>query len=56
MLGDRYRDIEAGHGAGCRTILIGDGYGETFNAQPDATVRTLMEAAHWILKQPVTKD
>lgn len=56
MIGDRYRDIEAGHSAGCRTILIGDGYGETFKAQPDATVSTLTQAADWILKQPVTKD
>ena len=56
MVGDRYRDIEAGHSAGCRTILIGDGYGETFKAQPDATVSTLSEAADWILKQPLTKD
>jgi D-glycero-D-manno-heptose 1,7-bisphosphate phosphatase len=52
MVGDRYRDIEAGHSAGCRTILIGDGYGETFKAQPDATFATLSEAADWILKQP----
>lgn len=53
MVGDRYRDIEAGHGAGCRTILVGDGYGETFKAQPDATVSTLGKAADWILRQPV---
>jgi D-glycero-D-manno-heptose 1,7-bisphosphate phosphatase len=52
MIGDRYRDIEAGHSAGCRTILIGDGYGETFKAQPDARFATLSEAADWILKQP----
>src|SRR3954463_14237534 len=56
MVGDRYRDIEAGRNAGCRTILIGDGYDETFKAQPDAMVSTLTEAADWILKQPVTKD
>jgi len=56
MVGDRYRDIEAGHSAGCRTILIGDGYDETFKAQPDATVGTLSEAADWILKQAQTKD
>lgn len=56
MVGDRYRDIEAGHSAGCRTVLIGDGYGETFNAQPDATVATLSEAVDWILRQPATKD
>ena len=53
MIGDRYRDIEAGHSAGCRTVLIGNGYGETFKAQPDATFATLSEAADWILKQPV---
>ncbi|HTK80272.1 MAG TPA: HAD family hydrolase [Rhizomicrobium sp.] len=56
MVGDRYRDIEAGHSASCRTILVGDGYGERFKAQPDATVATLSEAVDWILKQPVTKD
>lgn len=56
MVGDRYRDIEAGHSAGCRTILVGDGYGEKFLAQPDAVVANLGEAADWILKQPVTKD
>ena len=52
MVGDRFRDIEAGEAAGCRTILIGDGYGETFKAQPDAKFATLTEAADWILKQP----
>ena len=52
MVGDRFRDIEAGDSAGCRTILIGDGYGETFKAQPDAKFATLTEAADWILKQP----
>ena len=56
MVGDRYRDIEAGHSARCRTILIGDGYGEIFKAQPDATVSTLTQAADWILKQTVNKD
>jgi D-glycero-D-manno-heptose 1,7-bisphosphate phosphatase len=54
MVGDRYRDIEAGHAAHCRTILIGDGYGERFKARPDVTVATLTEAADWILQQPVT--
>jgi D-glycero-D-manno-heptose 1,7-bisphosphate phosphatase len=56
MVGDRYRDIEAGQSAGCRTILVGDGYGETFGARPDATVSTLSEAVDWILDQPVNKD
>jgi len=53
MIGDRFRDIEAGNSAGCRTILIGEGYGETFKAQPDAKFSSLTQAADWILKQPV---
>ncbi len=28
MVGDRWRDVEAGRAAGCRTVLVGDGYGE----------------------------
>lgn len=53
MIGDRWRDIEAGHCAGCRTILIGGGYSETFRTKPDATFGSLTEAVAWILKQPV---
>ena len=53
MVGDRYRDIEAGHSAHCRTILIGDGYGEKFTARPDAKFGTLTQAVDWILQQPV---
>jgi D-glycero-D-manno-heptose 1,7-bisphosphate phosphatase len=34
VVGDRWRDIEAGRRVGCRTILIGDGYGETFHCVP----------------------
>jgi D-glycero-D-manno-heptose 1,7-bisphosphate phosphatase len=53
MVGDRWRDIEAGRRANCRTILIGDGYGEQFLSPPDVTVDTLSEAVDWILEQPV---
>jgi D-glycero-D-manno-heptose 1,7-bisphosphate phosphatase len=53
MVGDRVRDIEAGRRAHCRTILIGDSYGEPFTTQPDAKFATLGEAADWILQQPV---
>ena len=49
MVGDRWRDIEAGHRARCRTILVGDGYGETFRARPELTVPSLYEATRWIL-------
>jgi D-glycero-D-manno-heptose 1,7-bisphosphate phosphatase len=51
MVGDRWRDIEAGRRAGCHTILIGDGYGETFSAAPTIKLASLPEAASWILQQ-----
>ncbi len=59
VIGDRWRDIDAGHSAGCKTILIDYGYRERKPAQPpEATVRSLREAADWImnssLKEPTT--
>jgi D-glycero-D-manno-heptose 1,7-bisphosphate phosphatase len=45
MVGDRWRDIDAGHAAGCRTVWIDNGYrerGPSFH--PDATVRSIAEA------------
>jgi D-glycero-D-manno-heptose 1,7-bisphosphate phosphatase len=51
MVGDRWRDIEAGHRAGCRAILIGDGYANEPKASPDVAVASLSDAAEWILAQ-----
>jgi D-glycero-D-manno-heptose 1,7-bisphosphate phosphatase len=51
LVGDRWRDIEAGRRAGCRTILIGDGYGEALPSPPDAAASTLTEATEWILAE-----
>src|SRR5439155_23419980 len=34
MIGDRWRDVEAGRRAGCATVLIGDGYGEDIPFPP----------------------
>lgn len=50
MIGDRWRDIDAGAAAGCRTVWIDRGYRERAprNA-PDARVETLANAAEWIL-------
>lgn len=48
MVGDRWRDIEAGKRAGCLTALVGDGYGEHFRFSPDYRAESLMEAAYWI--------
>ena len=52
MIGDRWRDIEAGRAAGCRaTILVDHGYAEPLTHEPDARVASLLEAADWILKR-----
>lgn len=49
MVGDRWRDIEAGRNAGCATILVGDNGQEHLRHEPDARVSSLAEAATWIL-------
>lgn len=50
MVGDRWKDIEAGARAGCRTVFVDYGYAETYKAAPpDCTVRTLADAVPFIL-------
>jgi len=52
MVGDRWRDVEAGHNAGCRTVFVDRGYAaERPGPEPDRTVKSLDEAAAWILGQ-----
>lgn len=50
MVGDRWRDVEAGWNAGCKTVFIDYGYAEKAPANPpDLTVGSLLEAVDWIL-------
>ena len=50
IVGDRWRDIEAGQNAGCRTILIDYGYNERGPSKPpDTTVDSLSRAVDWIV-------
>ena len=49
MVGDRWRDIDCGHAAGCRTVLIDYHYDEPLRQQPDFRVNNLLEAADLIL-------
>ncbi len=53
MIGDRWKDIEAGRRAGCATILIGHGYAEAGpgGGPPDYTAHSLADAAAWILNR-----
>jgi D-glycero-D-manno-heptose 1,7-bisphosphate phosphatase len=49
MVGDRWRDIDCGKSAGCRTVFIDCGYAENLRAKPDFTVRGFAEAVSVIL-------
>lgn len=52
MVGDRWRDVEAGQRAGCRTVFIDYGYDEKKPVVPaDYTTRDLAAAVEWILVQ-----
>jgi D-glycero-D-manno-heptose 1,7-bisphosphate phosphatase len=54
LVGDRWRDIEAGRQAGVRTILIDYKYAEK-RVESDQIVQNLAEAADWILTQTVAE-
>ena len=49
MVGDRWRDVDCGHAAGCRTIFIDRGYAEELKQKPHFSARHLGEAADIIL-------
>ncbi len=52
MIGDRWKDIEAGRRAGCHTIHLDGHYAETWRGgAADIRVQSLKEAAEWILDQ-----
>jgi D-glycero-D-manno-heptose 1,7-bisphosphate phosphatase len=52
MVGDRWRDVEAGRRAGCTTIFIDRAYEERRPEGPDIVVHSLPEAVDWILSHP----
>ena len=49
MVGDRWRDIDAGRGAGCRTVLVARDYNERPATGADLVVGTLEQAVSWIV-------
>ena len=52
MIGDRWRDVDCGAAAGCRTVFLDWGYNEALRQKPDFTVLTLTEAVGIILARP----
>jgi D-glycero-D-manno-heptose 1,7-bisphosphate phosphatase len=51
MVGDRWRDVDCGHAAGCRTIFIDRGYTEALRQKPHFPAGNLAEAADIILRE-----
>jgi D-glycero-D-manno-heptose 1,7-bisphosphate phosphatase len=51
LVGDRWRDIEAGLVAGCKTVWLDRGYDEKSPIGFDFRVVSMIDAAHWIIDQ-----
>ena len=50
MVGDRWRDVDCGHAAGCTTVFIDRGYQEDLRQPPDHRAQDLLHAARLILE------
>ena len=51
MVGDRWRDVNCGHAAGCRTIFIESHYAEPLRQPPDFIAQDLPSAVEIIVAQ-----
>ena len=50
MVGDRWRDVEAGRRVGCTTLLLRRPYSEVEQARPDFEAADLAAASEIILR------
>jgi D-glycero-D-manno-heptose 1,7-bisphosphate phosphatase len=50
MIGDKKVDVEMGHNAGCKSILVltGKGIKEKENSKADYIAKDLVDAARWV--------
>lgn len=55
MVGDRWRDVEAGQRAGCACLFVDYGYAEKRPENPYIAVKSLAGAAEQILSRPAPK-
>jgi D-glycero-D-manno-heptose 1,7-bisphosphate phosphatase len=56
MVGDRWRDIDCGVAAGCRTVFIDRGYVEELRARPDYVCADVLDAALWVLGSEILRE
>lgn len=50
LIGDRWRDVDCAHAAGCRAVFIDHGYREPLREKPEFVVATFGEAVATILQ------
>jgi len=50
LIGDRWRDVDCGHGAGCRTVFVDRNYSEALRQPPNWTVQSFAQAVEVILR------
>ena len=53
LIGDRWRDVDCGHNAGCRTIFVDRNYAEALRQPPNWTVKSFGQAVEVILQAAV---
>jgi len=51
VIGDRWRDVEAGRRAGCKTVFIDHAYDEAVPNAPDHIAASLLASVDWIRSQ-----
>jgi D-glycero-D-manno-heptose 1,7-bisphosphate phosphatase len=56
LIGDRWRDVDCAHAAGCRAVFIDHGYREQLRENPDFTVTTFREAVAIILQNQLSRS
>jgi D-glycero-D-manno-heptose 1,7-bisphosphate phosphatase len=56
MVGDRWRDVEAGRRAGCTTVFVDRGYTEKRPPNPDLVVGELADAVPQIVAASITEQ
>jgi D-glycero-D-manno-heptose 1,7-bisphosphate phosphatase len=50
MIGDRWKDIDAGTSSGCKTIFLNNNYKEKVKSEPNFTCENLLKAVNLIEK------
>jgi D-glycero-D-manno-heptose 1,7-bisphosphate phosphatase len=55
FIGDRWRDVDCAHAAGCRAVFIDHGYKEPLRQRPEFTVATFREAVAVVLRNQLSE-